>query len=261
MRTQYSHRRSSSRWPIVLGLVLIFAIVVFALRFLLPGAFFALANPLFKTGTALTGSTGNVLASFASNAQLAHENRDLAAEVESLQNQNAALTARTQDLTKLLGGEGQSVPGITAGVLARPPLSPYDTLEVAAGSADGVTAGSPVFAQGGVPIGVVQSKTAHTALIALLSSPGKNTDAWIGANRIPITLMGVGGGAFIATIAKNAAITTGDGVYVSGPGAIPMGTVVKVDSDPSSPSVTLRIQPTVNIFSVTWVMIGPKASS
>ena len=73
---------------------------------------------------------------------------------------------------------------------------------------------------------------------------------------MPLSLAGVGAGAFTATLPKAAAISVGDSAYVSGPGAVPLGTIVRIDTDPSSPTVVLYIQPLVNIFSVTWVEIA-----
>ena len=47
--------------------------------------------------------------------------------------------------------------GILAGVVARPPVSPYDTLVLAAGRVDGVEVGMEAFGAVGVPVGVVSS--------------------------------------------------------------------------------------------------------
>ncbi len=126
--------------------------------------------------------------------------------LRTLQNENEVLTARAQDLTKLLGGQSGSTQGSTipAGVLARPPESPYDSLVVAAGSADGIATGAEVFSSGGIPIGTVASVTAHSATIQLLSTPGVTTNGWVGENRIPLTLSGMGAGAFTAILPKAA---------------------------------------------------------
>ncbi len=49
----------------------------------------------------------------------------------------------------------------------------------------------------------------------------------------------------------------GTPVYVAGVGAIPVGVVVQIGNDPSSPNVSLAIHPYLNPFSLTWVTIGP----
>ena len=238
------------------GVVLLVCFFIFLFKIFLPNVLIAMSTPLWNGGTKLEAGVGNAFSSFGNAQALTEQNTALNAEVLTLQNQNAVLTARTQDLTKLLGGQTDASSNILAGVLARPPLSPYDTLVVAAGSQQGVVVGAPVFAQGGVPFGTVKSTTNDSATIILLSTPSLTTNGWIGDNRIPLTLIGMGAGAFTATLPKTATISVGDSAYVSGPGAVPIGTVVRIDSDPSSPTVVIHIQPIVNIFSVTWVEIG-----
>ena len=79
------------------------------------------------------------------------------------------------------------------------------------------------------------------------------TDGWVGQEKIPLTLIGGGGGTLGATAPRSAPIREGDSVFLPGPGALPIGSVVRIDSDPASPSVALRIQNAVNLFSVMWV--------
>ena len=259
LRHKYRNGNPLAGTPVVaFGIVLGIAALFLVLRLIFPAAIIAFAEPFWRGGASLEAAVGGATAGVGNAATLAKENTQLAAQVASLQNQNAVLTARSQDLTKLLGGTstlGTAGQGIAAGVLARPPLSPYDTLIVAIGAKDGVVVGATVTASGGIPIGTVQSTTAHTATITLLSMAGHTTDAWVGESRMPLTLVGKGAGAFTATLPKASAVNVGDNVYVSGPGAIPVGTISQVETDPSSPSVVLSIQPFVNIFSTTWVEI------
>jgi cell shape-determining protein MreC len=274
MKRQYSHRHNTgvraAAWPLALTAALVAVLILF--RLLFPGAFIVAATPFWQLGTSLTAVVGNTFAGFGNSAKLSQQNSALATEVSSLQNQNAVLTARTQDLTKLLGGvagNGSATSTSTAstgtifanmilaGVLARPPVAAYDTLVVSSGSKDGVSMNAEVYGDGGIPLGTVKSVTAHTATIELFSTSGLATDGWIGQSRIPVTLEGVGAGAFTATLVKTASTTVGDGVYVSGPGAMPIGTVARVETNPSSPTVVLDIQPLANIFSITWVEIAP----
>ena len=57
--------------------------------------------------------------------------------------------------------------GIIAGIVARPPASPYDTLVLSAGSEEGVTLGMEAFGAGGVPLGVVSSVLANFSRVTL----------------------------------------------------------------------------------------------
>ncbi|MEK7077197.1 MAG: hypothetical protein AAB967_03125, partial [Patescibacteria group bacterium] len=71
----------------------------------------------------------------------------------------------------------------------------------------------------------------------------------------PLAINGAGGGAINASVPRSAGISVGDPVFAPGSGMLPIGTVVRVESDPSSPSVTLRIMPALNLFSIAWVVI------
>jgi cell shape-determining protein MreC len=147
--------------------------------------------------------------------------------------------------------------GIIAGILSRPPLSPYDTLVVAAGTNAGVAPGMRVFAPGGVPIGTVISTLSSSATVTLYSSPGTTLSAWVGDDRVPVTLTGEGGGAFSATAPKSAGILEGDIVYVVGTITAPLGVIKDITTNASSPSVELFVAPSVNLFSLVWVTVVP----
>ncbi len=259
MRTQYLRRHNDTRRVFILGACAVVAVLVLGVRFFTPNFFFALMAPLLHSSSSVTASVGDAVSGLTDSSQLAAQNRALEDQVLALRNQNQALTTRTQDLTKLLGGTREGSGSITAGVLARPPESPYDTLVVAAGSKNAVVAGSEVFAQGGIPIGTVEHVGADTSQVSLFSLPGRTTSGWVGENRIALTLTGAGAGAFTATLSKDSSVSVGDLVYLPGPGAIPMGTVARVDTDPSSPTEVIHVQPSVNLFSITWVVIGNTA--
>lgn len=268
MKKRYLLRRNGSYGGVLqsamlpLGICGAFVFILIVFRLALPGVFVAVATPFWQAGTGLSAGVGSVFTGFDSKQQLAAQNVALASEVSTLKNENAVLTARAQDLTKLLGGgsgalnAGGGTDMILEGVLARPPESPYDTIVVQGGSSDGIDAGARVFGNGGIPIGSVQSVTVHSAVIKLLSTAGVITDGWVGSNRTPISLTGTGAGTFTATLAKAATPSVGDEIYVPGPGSVPIGTVAGIVTDPSSPTVQLRIQPFVNIFSITWVEVA-----
>jgi cell shape-determining protein MreC len=146
---------------------------------------------------------------------------------------------------------------VLAGVMTRPPVSPYDVLIVDQGMGAGIAVGNHAFGPGGVPVGIVTSADARSARVTHYTHTGNVTEGWAGAVRVPMKLLGTGAGGLDAEIPGNAGVAVGDQVFVPGPGALPIGTVVEVVSDPSSPSVVLRIRPLVNPFSLTWVTVQP----
>lgn len=254
MRKTYLAKRNallSSReisWGVTVGAV--FALVL-VLRFFAPNFFWKTVSPLYAVSGAAAASTHGFFSIFGDAAALTAKN-------ESLTQQNAALASENRALTKQLAAFGAiaqsgSASGVFAGVVARPPESPYDTLMLAAGAKDGVTVGMEAFGVGGTPIGVVSSVLGDFSQVTLWSAPGLATSGWVGHANTPLTIIGSGGGTLRASVPRSANIGVGDIVYVPGPGMLPIGTVARTDGDSLSPSITLRITPAVNPFSIGWV--------
>jgi cell shape-determining protein MreC len=245
MKPSYYRRRnaflsSPSRVVAVIG---VFAVgILLITRLVFPGFFFSLTTPLF--------AFGNVIANGTISAEDVRANAD-----EVLMNENMQLQERVNDLTRLLGTSALERRGVVAGVIARPPLAPYDTLLIGAGTEHGVSPGMLVSGDGGVPLGTIETATGAHAQVSLFSTAGRSTEGWVGDERLPITVVGEGGGAFVAEVPRDAVIGTGDLVYLPGPGARSAGRVERVDADPSSSSAILRIAPLVNIFSLSLVLV------
>lgn len=237
--------------------VIVFALLLVAIRVLAPGVLVTAATPLWKTSAAVAEGFHFAGAYFYNPVTLQHLLDEANAKNNALANENAALHSKVGDLVTLLGSRTEPAEGIVAGVLARAPVSPYDSLIVDEGSQNAVSVGSPAFGPGGIPIGVVSSVTNGSSRIALYSAPGVNTEGWIGEDRLPITMVGEGAGAFEATMPRDAKISEGDAIFIPGPGAVPFATILKIEVDPSSPLATVRIRPLVNPFSLTWVTITP----
>ena len=236
------------------------ALVIFLIRMLMPNFFWHVFTPIFHSADALSARTHSFLNSFSDATALASKNEQLASENAALASENQTLTQKLSDISALSDSQKVST-GILAGVVARPPESPYDTLVVAAGSNAGVTLGQEAFGAGNVPVGVVSSVLTDFSRVTLFSAPGTNTAGRVGRDNLPLTIFGAGAGAMNASVARSAGITVGDKVFVPGPGMFPIGIVVRVDSNSSSPSVTLRIQSALNIFSISWVMLRDTGSA
>jgi len=134
-------------------------------------------------------------------------------------------------------------------------VAAYDTLVLSAGTHAGINKGMGVYGVGGLPLGVVSGVTSDFSRATLFSSPGVSVAAWVGNDHTPITLVGAGGGAYTARLPRSASIAVGDAVFLSGPGAIPVGTVIRVGGEASDPLATLFIRPATNPFSITWVTL------
>jgi cell shape-determining protein MreC len=234
------------------GTIALIAAIFFLLgRFFAPNIFWYAFTPAFRISDALAQKSHSFFSSFRDAAALASANEQLVRGNALLTLQNESLRQKIESIT----GLADETWGITAGVIARPPESPYDTLVLAAGSEEGVAPGQEAFGEGNIPLGVVSSVHSHFSRVTLFSAPGTSLLGWVGHERLPLVLKGTGAGSLSASVPRSAGVIVGDIVSVPGPGALAIGTVTRIDSDPSSPSVTLRILPSLNLFSITWVMV------
>jgi cell shape-determining protein MreC len=253
-------RTSSRRISAAAAALVALALAIALARLAAPSSFLAATAPLMRGGDAAAAALSGLTSGFASAQKLASENAALTSENTTLAEENAALSAKLADLAALANLVApEPAPGIAAGVVARPPESAYDTLVVGAGSASGVAAGDAAYAAGGVPLGAVSAVSSGYARVTLLSASGVRTLAWLGPARLPITLVGQGGGAFSAEAPRSASTTPGEEVYVAGPGSLPVGAVARAGGDPSAPFLTLYIRADVNPAQVPMVLIRPGA--
>ncbi len=254
MKKIYSARRNalltstSVSWGAV---ALILVLLVLALRLVAPNLFWKVFAPAFQASDVLTDTGHAFFSGFKNASTLSLENERLSNDNAALSLQNRMLEDRLAEISGLVKEPG----AIIAGVVARPPTSPYDTLLLSAGSNHGVAQGMMVFGEGGMPLGFVSSVLPDFSRATLFSSPGMTVNGWVGAKKTPLSVKGVGGGAMSASVPRAAEIAVGDVVSLSGPGGLPLGVVKRVESDPLSPSATLNITPALNFFSIQWVSL------
>lgn len=247
------------------GGALIVVLILLLVRLVAPNGFFFLLSPVMGGAQTLADTSHLLFSSFGDRATLAFQNEQLQNDNTILSLTNTALLDKAARLQALLDAStaDRSHPAqMLAEVVAHPPESPYDTLLLAAGSEAGVVLGDGVFtasrdasSTGLIPIGLVTMVTPSFSRVTLFSSPGVHTSAWIGSTHVPLTLVGVGAGAVESTAPRAAAISVGDVVMSTGVGTLALGRVVRIDSDPSSPAVVLRIVPAVNPFSIPEVIL------
>ncbi len=227
------------------------------LRVLAPNAFWKLFTPVFGVSHIFSTKTDAFFDGFRDTAALAQENAQLEDENHALASQNQMLTQKLKNVTALLSVHEtkETIPGLLAGVIARPPESPYDVLVIAAGEEDGVIVGMEAFGERNTPIGIVTSVLKNVSYVTLFSTSGVATEGWVGNTNTPITITGVGGGVMEASTVRDANVSVGDAVFVPGPGMLPVGSVVRLDSDPLSPQVKLRIRPAANFYGLSWIVV------
>src|SRR3989344_3772061 len=169
---------------------LVLALALLLLRLLAPNFFLHLVTPVFRSTDFIAAQSHFFFSSFRDTAKLALQNKRLLEENAALANENSELAQKEASLTALLGGtpRGNTASEILAGIVARPPESPYDTFILARGSRAGITPGMEVFGAGGTPIGVVSSVLADFSRVTLFSSPGVSIHGWVGRASMPVTI-------------------------------------------------------------------------
>ncbi len=234
------------------ALALVAVIFLLLFRLLAPNLFLKMFTPLFRVADATTEVRQAFFSSFRDTAALALQNEKLTRENAALMSENQTLREKVGSISSL----GDDVrEGIVAGVVARPPESPYDTLVLSEGSENGITLGMRAFGEGGVPLGVVSEVLTDFSRVTLFSAHGMVVDGWVGQAHVPITITGEGAGAMSASVSRLAGVAVGDTVFAPGPGMLVVGAVTRIDNSPSSSSLTLHIMSAVNLFSISWVAV------
>lgn len=192
---------------------------------------------------------GALGAQLQSKTALAGENDTLRAELAST---TAALADRNVlyqenlELKARLDRDG-SMHTILAGVILRPPATPYDTLTIDAGKAQGVAQGALVSAGGTTLIGEVDEVFDTTARVTLFSAPGQTYQALLTETdahaSVPISVQGQGNGSLVAEVPTTIAVQVGDSVIFPGVAGGLASTVVAVDekSNQSFETVYMRL--------------------
>ncbi len=142
---------------------------------------------------------------------------------------------------------------ITARVVARPPQTHYDTLVLAAGSADGIRVGDWASIEM-VYLGTVQSVSAHSATVLLASAPGSTEDATLDDPAAILVLTGEGGGAFSAQAPVALTVVPGAAVY-DGESGMVIAVVADAVHAPTDVAQTVHLSSPASIASLREVSL------
>jgi rod shape-determining protein MreC len=189
-------------------------------------------------------------------------------ENDKLKSDNSALTAAMIDY-QILKDENESLKAILgrvalkhnftlAYILAKPDLSPYDTVIVDAGEKVGVSVGQSVYADGDVPVGEVTKVYGNTSLVSLYSNPGKVTNAFMASSNNSVEIVGRGGGNFDMRIPQEVVVNTGDMVVTTSSKTVSSEVIAIVEgvtSSPSDPYKDVLLRSPVNIQDIKYLQI------
>lgn len=237
------------------SVVALFVSLVFLGFFLLLGGTIAsLSSGVVETADGAKSALRGV----ASNKQdLIEENQvlknELARQSVDRQIQSSLIQRNNELLTEL--GRGGEVRKVLAGVVKKPPFSPYDIYTVDAGTENGVAVGNLALFSDYVTLGQVSRVNTTGAKITLFSAPGKETEMIIGGQ--VFTVRGQGGGSLEVRVPRDFDVEIGDVVTLPSYRLYAVGSIAGIDFRPQDSIKKLTIKVPVNIEAVQVLSLVP----
>jgi cell shape-determining protein MreC len=239
---------------IVLGVISLMRVQLFSVAW-------RVGEPILNVRNSVAASFEGVFAQFTSNARLANENDLLRAALASSSGMlldRDLLFSELVDARARLGRHATSTT-VIAGVIARPPLVPYDTLILDAGTRDGVAKGDLVTAGGQALIGSVEEVYTTMARVVLFSAAGLAHDTLLvsstGGSAVPLSVVGQGAGSFVGEVPAGTTVNTNDMAIFPGIAEGLIARVSAVDVPPGSSFKKVYLQFPVDIFSLRFVEV------
>lgn len=240
---------------------IIIALAVFILGFLVVTFFKSNAllafSPLWNLRNIAVSKTLDLGNFFKTKNSLIEENKNLKNQI--LLDQSLALSFRSleqtnEELLKEIGGFSKETK-LSAGVLVRPPQTPYDLLVIDSGANAGINKGSVVALPYGAYIGVVSEVKNKTSEVTLYTSYGIKTEAILERDQLPVTLIGQGGGNFEIKLPRSITIEIGDRVLSAGINPHLLGVVKDINVESTDAFKSVLVSSPQNIFNIRSVNI------
>jgi cell shape-determining protein MreC len=236
-----------------------FLVLVFAKGFVATVSS-AVTMPLYAVRNYIQHSSDTIPTYVRERATLDNEIQSLKQEIASQEGIKATLSfieKENEELRALLGATNEST--ILAGVIARPPTSPYDTVVIDKGAADGIVSGAPVYYGAGMALGYVRVVYERHALVTLFSSPNVQTTVYVYGSNIFTTAYGEGGGIIRLSIPQGIPVAEGDVVVLPSLRAGVLGEVSLVQSIPTEPEQRAYVTFETPLQSIRLVRVGTEA--
>jgi cell shape-determining protein MreC len=170
------------------------------------------------------------------NTLLARE-ESLSSQIERYENENALLKAEAKE-RELLLSSGSLSPSST--LIMYPVVSDltglYSTVVLSKGYKDGVEEKSLVYLRGRQAACTIVQVYDRTSLCKLLSASGAQTEGTIASSSLLMSLLGDGGGNYVASVPHDTAISVGDIVSLRSDQTMTLGTVVSVTKNDQATS-------------------------
>ena len=231
-------------------LIIVFFLVLLQLLTANPlgGIIHTLFRPVFIVENGVTKEVQEFLALVQSKRELARQNAKLKEQLDNLAPSAYlidALRLENKELKTLLGRK-ESQNTILATILAKPPVSLYDTIILDVGLNKGVSIGDLVIVGNNFVVGDIAEVYEKSSLVHLFSTSGRETDITIGDERLLVRATGRGGGNFITTLPRGVEVKVGDIVILPNISAQIFGVVEHIVVTPADQFQTLLFNNPIN---------------
>ncbi len=236
-----------------------FVVLIFG-KDIIGGITASLTSPFYTVRHYLDTSGATVPAFIRDREELLEQIRQLEQQVSSHQGVDATLgyiMEENNELRSLL--QASTSPRIVAGVIARPPFTPYDTVIIDRGTRDGIVEHAPVYFGGGTAIGYVRKVFSEDALVTLFSSPEVESTVYVFGPNLFTTAYGEGGGVVRISIPQGIAIAEGDVVVLPSLDTGVLGVIDEVQSVSTEPEQRAYVTLSAPIQSIRLVSVGTRS--
>jgi rod shape-determining protein MreC len=225
-------------------------------------------SPLQRATHDALRPVGNFLYGAVHYGSLQAENQRLRQQLASASTEEAAAAAERQQAEQVLAEQGLpfvgAIPTVSAQIIDVGSSNFDNTITIDRGTANGVAAGQPAVAAGGL-VGTVRSAASHTATIELLTDPAFDVGVSLQGGNIG-SAEGQGGAAPMRVTVDTTPLAppvqkVGDVLVTSGlevekfPRGIPVGRVSRVVKVPNAIEPDIEITPLVDPLQIGYVSI------
>lgn len=261
-RTRGNSRRNFNRpFLVTLALAAALLVCIFFFRPLVGAALARVTTPLYTAVELVRHSLASTPAYFTERARLVEETEALRRELREAEYTNVErrmLEDENEDLRRLLSGMNATSTRIAAGVIARPPFVPYDSLIIDRGTREGVRRGAVVYQSGDRVLGVVIRAFNDSALVELLSTPSVETTVYVIGPDIYATAYGEGNGTVRVSVPQGIALQKGDIVVLPSLKRGVVGEIDTVRADSTEPEQSGFVTLDVPLQSLRFVAVDTR---
>ena len=250
-----TYRRRKILLLLVLAFIVLFILAQHGFLKRFTPFFTRLAAPIWQA----ENFTSDFLAlSLDSKKDLYKQNILLKEELAAYEAERARTEAIEEENTALKATLGRVVSDhriVLSAILAKPNQTPYDTLIIDRGEADGLAIDQLVFANGDILIGEIDSVENSTAKVLMYSTPGNILQVVYGSTGRYFNARGLGNGTFEVEVARDVDVAEGDLFFYPGLDNTLVGIVRKVDFDARDSFKKVLMKSPINIQEERWVEV------